>query len=74
LEAAELLCLEKVEELQNISVSRNPETKCINSIAHCLRDQLRLSSKVFKVYLIAADESAFVEVTGQVTVSLCSCN
>jgi len=50
LEAAELLCLEKVEEKQNTSISRNPETKRINSIAYYLRAQLRSSSsKVFKV-------------------------
>jgi len=74
LETAELLCPENVEELQNIIVSRNPETKCINIIANYLRAQLRSSSKVFKVYSIAVDENAFVEVTGQLTMSLCSCN
>jgi hypothetical protein len=70
LEAVELLCLEKADKLQNISISRNPETKRIYSIENYLRS----SSKVFKVYSIAADESALVEVTGQPTMSLCSCN
>jgi hypothetical protein len=65
LETAELLCPENVE-----FVSRNPETERINSIAHYLRAQLRSSSIVFKVYSIAADENAFVEVTGQLTMSL----
>jgi hypothetical protein len=43
LEAAELLCLEKVEELKNISLSRNPAAKHINSIANYLRAQLTRS-------------------------------
>ena len=69
MEAAELLCPEEVEDLQNINVSGNPEIKRINNIANYLRAQLRSSSKVFKVYLIAVDESAFVEVTDQLTMS-----
>jgi hypothetical protein len=66
--------LEEVEELKNVSVSRSPEAKMCKQHSSYLRAQLRSRNKVFKVYLIATDESVSVEVTGQLTMSICSCN
>jgi hypothetical protein len=68
---AGIISLEKVQILENFSLSRNTVAECRNNIAYDLRDHLKFNTKIFHTYTVALDASKYVENTAQLAVIVC---
>ncbi|XP_065654957.1 general transcription factor II-I repeat domain-containing protein 2-like [Hydra vulgaris] len=74
IKTASVLCPEKINDFNNISLSRNTVADRINDIATDLRSQLTKICKDVKAFSIAVDESTDVKDVAQLSVFIRGCN
>lgn len=70
IKVAEVMCPEKLQDFNNVSLSRNTTVRRIEDLATNLKDQLRDKACAFEFYSIACDESTDATDTAQLLIFL----